>query len=496
MHASDRWGLEARTLYQSAAADLDATGLLALKVARFDFFRGGAGLQNVGAEKAGNRVNAREPLRDGRLSERHPTLRLAEDFGMGAVHEAVHAIFEKRRGLRLGPASWNKLVGLAIVTLAVTGVACGSATLKTDAGTAGATGTGGTTGAAGTGGSAGLGGATGTGGNGGRAAPAGGHGGGSGGASGSRGVAGEGDAGSGPCAASGSNAVAILDCPCSSPGKLACNGNAQPVTLICSQGAWTLNQTCSGTNLCDSLAGTCQPVDPLCQSATAGQTVCDGSANVVQCGVDRVSHTTVKPCTGAAAACLNGACVACAPTTTRSCGPCNDGTESCNSSGAWSGTCVGGSDKHVFYRDADTDGYGNPALSVTVCGAKPAGYVDNSTDCCDSDANAHPGQTAFFPAPDACGSSQVPDGYDYNCDGKDTLEYANLNTSCKLLSSGSCGCAMCACDGNDVCGLSCTASGVANPPCGAFGIHSSGVNIDSYCQSSFGGGKGIQQQCN
>ena len=428
---------------------------------------------------------ASERLRDGQLFESYQVVRLPGDVGMGAVHEVVRAPLEKRLGIGFGLASRKNLVGLAIVTLAMTGVACGSATLRTDGGTAG------------TGGVAGMGGATGTSGSGGRGALPGGQSAGSGGASGSRGGADAGDAGSGPCAASGSNAVAILDCPCSSPGKLACNGNAQPVTLICSQGSWTLNQTCSGTNLCDSLVGTCQSIDPLCQSATAGQTVCDGSASVVQCGADRVSHTMVKSCTGATPTCLNGDCVACVPATTRSCGPCNDGTESCNSIGAWGGTCVGGSDTHVFYRDADADGYGNPTASVTVCGAMPAGYVSNSTDCCDSDANAHPGQTAFFGTQDACGSSQIPDGFDYNCDGKDTLEYTNLNTSCTVESSGSCGCATCACDANNVCGLSCTKSGQANPPCGAFGIHSSGVNIDSSsCEPSYGGAMGGQQQCN
>ena len=464
-------------------------------------------------------MNARGHLGVVPLFGLSPIVHLPEDIGAGSVHEAVPTTFKKRQGIGLGPASRNSLVSLVIVMLAVTGLACGSATLRTDAGTAGtggvagaggaagaggtagtggvagAGGTAGTGGVAGAGGVAGVGGATGTGGTGGRGAP-GGQSGGSGGASGSRGVAGSGDAGSGPCTASGSNAVAILNCPCSSPGKLACNGNAQPVALICSQGSWTLNQTCSGTNLCDSLVGTCQPIDPLCQGATAGQTVCDGSANVVQCGVDRVSHTMVESCAGAAPTCLTGTCVACMPTTTRSCGPCNDGTESCNSSGAWTGTCVGGTDKHVFYRDADADGFGNPAVSVAVCGAMPAGYVNNSTDCCDSDANAHPGQTAFFGTQDACGSSQVPDGYDYNCDGKDTLEYTNLNTSCMAQSSGSCGCAMCACDANNVCGLSCTASGLANPPCGTLGVRNHGLNIDSYCQLNYGGGVGSQQECN
>jgi hypothetical protein len=47
------------------------------------------------------------------------------------------------------------------------------------------------------------------------------------------------------------------------------------------------------------------------------------------------------------------------------------------------------------------------------------GYISNSAqcggnDCCDTDPNAHPGQTDFFPSADGCMS------FDYNCDG--TLE--------------------------------------------------------------------------
>src|ERR1700722_6885741 len=45
------------------------------------------------------------------------------------------------------------------------------------------------------------------------------------------------------CAPAGTGAVGALGCPCSSPGQLGCNGNAQKVTLICSGGAWAYNQT-------------------------------------------------------------------------------------------------------------------------------------------------------------------------------------------------------------------------------------------------------------
>jgi len=45
-----------------------------------------------------------------------------------------------------------------------------------------------------------------------------------------------------------------------------------------------------------------------------------------------------------------------------------------------------------FYQDADSDSYGN-LLNVTAGCTPPVGYVLDNTDCDDSDANEHPGQT-------------------------------------------------------------------------------------------------------
>jgi hypothetical protein len=55
--------------------------------------------------------------------------------------------------------------------------------------------------------------------------------------------------------------------------------------------------------------------------------------------------------------------------------------------------------------DEDGDGY----LAQTV--------ACQGNDCCDTDVEAFPGQTAFFEQPDRCGS------YDYDCDGKVTRQY-------------------------------------------------------------------------
>jgi hypothetical protein len=144
---------------------------------------------------------------------------------------------------------------------------------------------------------------------------------------------------------------------------------------------------------------------------------------------------------------------------------------------------------NTYYRDADGDGYGNPKVSMTVRGAKPAGYVVDGSDCCDSDVNAHPGQTAFFAMADACGSSQVPDGFDYDCDGKDTP--SAVATTCMSMSSTACGCDVCLCNPANVCGTSCSSLN-ANVACGMMYGHSeqyiTGANPDGTCTYTGNGG--------
>ncbi len=63
---------------------------------------------------------------------------------------------------------------------------------------------------------------------------------------------------------------------------------------------------------------------------------------------------------------------------------------------------------YTFYKDADGDTYGNPAITVTnYTGIVPPGYVTNKTDCDDTKSTVHPG------AVEICGN-----GIDDNCDGQ------------------------------------------------------------------------------
>jgi hypothetical protein len=51
----------------------------------------------------------------------------------------------------------------------------------------------------------------------------------------------------------------------------------------------------------------------------------------------------------------------------------------------------------IYYRDFDSDGFGNPSSVISAC-SQPSGYVTNNTDCNDSDADEFPGQTWYIDA--------------------------------------------------------------------------------------------------
>lgn len=85
--------------------------------------------------------------------------------------------------------------------------------------------------------------------------------------------------------------------------------------------------------------------------------------------------------------------------------------------------------EYVYYTDSDNDGYAaslTPTYSTTAL-ASPykRRYLMTSigtADCYDANANAKPGQTAWFTTNRGDGS------FDYNCDGSSTQQYTTTNS--------------------------------------------------------------------
>lgn len=79
-------------------------------------------------------------------------------------------------------------------------------------------------------------------------------------------------------------------------------------------------------------------------------------------------------------------------------------TEICNSI---DDDCDGLTDEGVtttFYLDTDTDGFGNPDATISICN-QPSGYVTNGNDCDDSNSNVN------------LDAHEINDGIDNDCDG-------------------------------------------------------------------------------
>lgn len=71
----------------------------------------------------------------------------------------------------------------------------------------------------------------------------------------------------------------------------------------------------------------------------------------------------------------------------------------------------------LYYADGDGDGFGDPGLQTCSCVPDAAYPATNGTDCCDIDAQAYPGQTAWFGWTNWC------DSMDYDCSGVMEIRY-------------------------------------------------------------------------
>ena len=75
----------------------------------------------------------------------------------------------------------------------------------------------------------------------------------------------------------------------------------------------------------------------------------------------------------------------------------------------------------TWYRDADSDGYGNASLTASGCTA-PAGYIGTAGDCNDNSAAVRPGATEVCNNIDDNCSEGIDEGFDVDNDGYTTCE--------------------------------------------------------------------------
>lgn len=128
-------------------------------------------------------------------------------------------------------------------------------------------------------------------------------------------------------------ALGSLGQACSTEQSLACAGYAQKDQLVCVAGTWRSYGRCGQDTYCDTASeGRCSPAIPECEGLQSGDPYCS-TRGVERCGADLVTTSIVTLCSGLAPACLDGACVACSPSSRR----CPDAAHSqtCSPSGTW-----------------------------------------------------------------------------------------------------------------------------------------------------------------
>jgi hypothetical protein len=173
-----------------------------------------------------------------------------------------------------------------------------------------------------------------------------------------------------PCSVGdGNGAVGLLGCSCSKAGELACNGNAQKLSLVCSGGLWTFLTACQPGFNCNTTKGAnqglCEAIDPLCASAKPGQVVCNGVTQVLTCGDDLLASEDT-----AGASCVNQTCQQgkCTGSCTAGASQCSaDQPQQCSAVGVWENTgtmcpyaCTGGT-------GVGDGGTGGSATCTGVC---------------------------------------------------------------------------------------------------------------------------------
>jgi cysteine-rich repeat protein len=96
-----------------------------------------------------------------------------------------------------------------------------------------------------------------------------------------------------------------LSCQCSTPGAVACNGDDMKLPVTCTGGRWVAGTSCSSTQNCDEIDGTCHQIVTACLGQSPGYTFCGPNDTPTTCGPDLTTITAATPCVGT---CLNGVC--------------------------------------------------------------------------------------------------------------------------------------------------------------------------------------------
>jgi len=248
--------------------------------------------------------------------------------------------------------------------------------------------------------------------------------------------------------------------------------------------------------VCDSYAdstiatcGTCEYATGACSSCTSYNTstscgtkdcdylnyyYTDGIASATgtnYCKYRNYSDKT-RYCDGSGTCGAGDACTSYSISTAATCGYCKYATGACSSCTNYalmtacggdcnfcqSGNC--NSFEITCYPDDDSDGYYAKTGGLYCAMCPPGSASSPGNDCCDSDNQAKPGQTAYFQSANACGS------FDYNCSGSNEKDTSSTCCNSCTECSGYGSCTKCSGYTYSACTYNCTV--VGNTNCGSY----------------------------
>ena len=197
---------------------------------------------------------------------------------------------------------------------------------------------------------------------------------------------------------------------CDGSGR--CIGTAPP---SCDDGNPCTDDVCDAAGGCTHVDNTspCDDGNACTEADTCGDGTCSGAT--VSCDDGNVcTDDSCVPATGCVFANNHAAC--------------DDGNPCTSGDACSGGACAPGAGLPVWYRDADSDAFGD-AATTTCAASAPAGYVGDGTDCCDANRDARPDQTTYFAANYACGGGAP--SYDYDCDGAEEPRWIATGGGCR-----------------------------------------------------------------
>ncbi|MDD5178153.1 MAG: MopE-related protein [Candidatus Nanoarchaeia archaeon] len=148
----------------------------------------------------------------------------------------------------------------------------------------------------------------------------------------------------------------------------------------------------------------CNGIDDDCDGTTDEGGIC--SAKIYYC--DNDTDTYISSAVSGTCNTYNCVPTGCSETPGNDCNDNNKNinpgkTESCNGIDDDCDGIIDEGVKNIYYKDFDNDTYGDILITTEACSA-PTGYVSNSLDCDDTNANRHPGKI------------EICNGIDEDCD--------------------------------------------------------------------------------